>query len=186
MKVIVGLGNPGSEYCATRHNVGFLAVEELGKRWKIEGWRSRHEALVTEYRGGAEPVLLVKPQTYMNLSGVAVGEIIRWYKLKSEDVIAIFDDLDLPTGKLRIRPQGGSGGHKGIESLLVHLGSENFCRIRIGIGRPPAGWETANYVLGRFTPEETPQVAETIVKAADATEYILKHGVTKAMNVYSK
>ena len=186
MKVIVGLGNPGAEYSATRHNVGFLAVGELGKRWGVNTWRSWHEALTAEYRGGAEPVLLVKPQTYMNLSGVAVGEIVRWYKLKANDVIVLYDDLDLPVGKLRLRPQGSSGGHKGIESILVHLTTEDFCRIRIGIGRPPAGWETANYVLGRFTPEETPQVAETIVKAADAAEYILKHGITKAMNVYSK
>lgn len=186
MKLIAGLGNPGSEYSATRHNVGFLAVEELAKRWDVDSWRNRHEALCVEYRGGTEPVLLVKPQTYMNLSGVAVGELVRWYKLKAEDVIVIYDDLDLPVGKLRLRPQGGSGGHKGIESLLVHLGTENFSRIRVGIGRPPTGWETANYVLGRFTSEETPLVAETIGKAADAAEYILKHGITKAMNLYSR
>jgi PTH1 family peptidyl-tRNA hydrolase len=122
----------------------------------------------------------------MNLSGVAVGEIMRWYKLTPADVIVIYDDLDLPVGKLRLRPQGGAGGHRGIESLLVHLGTENFSRIRIGIGRPPAGWETANYVLGRFTPEEAPLVAETIKKAADAAEYVLKHGITKAMNAFSK
>jgi PTH1 family peptidyl-tRNA hydrolase len=186
VKIIAGLGNPGSEYSATRHNVGFLAVEELAKRWGIDSWRNRHEAVCVEYRGGIEPVLLVKPQTYMNLSGVAVGELVRWYKLKAEDVIAIYDDLDLPVGKLRLRPQGGSGGHKGIESLLVHLGTDNFSRIRVGIGRPPSGWETANYVLGRFTPEETPLVTETIGKAADAAESILKHGITKAMNLYSR
>lgn len=186
MKIVAGLGNPGAEYSATRHNVGFLAVEELAKRWKADSWRNRHEALIAEYRGGTEPVLLVKPQTYMNLSGVAVGEIVRWYKLKAEDLIVIYDDLDLPAGKLRLRPQGGSGGHRGLESILMHLGAETFCRVRIGIGRPPAGWETVNYVLGRFSPEETPKVAETIVKAAEAAEYILKHGITKAMNTYSK
>ena len=186
MKIVVGLGNPGAEYSATRHNVGFLAVEELAKRWEISSWRSRHEALVAEYRENSESVLLVKPQTYMNLSGVAVGEISRWYKLKADDVIVIYDDLDLPVGKLRLRPQGGSGGHRGIESILAHLGTENFYRVRIGIGRPPAGWETANYVLGRFSPEEAPKVADTIVKAAEAVEYILKHGITKAMNIYSK
>ena len=186
MKLIVGLGNPGSEYSATRHNVGFLIVEELAKRWNIDSWRHRHEALCAEYRDGTEPVLLVKPQTYMNLSGVAIGALVRWYKLKADDVIVIYDDLDLPVGKLRIRPQGGSGGHKGIESMLVHLGNDSFSRIRVGIGRPPTGWETANYVLGRFSPEETPVMAETIVKAAQAVEYLLKHGITKAMNVYSK
>ena len=185
MKIITGLGNPGSEYSATRHNVGFLAVEELAKRWGIDSWRNRHEALIAEQRG-SEPVLLVKPQTYMNLSGVAVAEIMRWYKLTPADVIVIYDDLDLPAGKLRLRPQGGAGGHRGIESLLAHLGTENFYRIRIGISRPPAGWETANYVLGRFSPEEAPLVAETIKKAAEAAEYILKHGITKAMNAFSK
>lgn len=186
MKLIVGLGNPGAEYSATRHNVGFLAVEELAKRWQADSWRQKHDALCAEYRGGAEPVLLVKPQTYMNLSGVAVGALVRWYKLQADDVIVIYDDLDLPVGKLRLRPQGGSGGHKGIESILVHLGSESFARIRIGIGRPPAGWETANYVLGRFSPEETSLMAETIGKAAEAAEYILKQGITKAMNLYSR
>lgn len=186
MKIIAGLGNPGPEYSATRHNVGFLAVEELAKRWGAEAWRSRHEALCAEYRGGSEPVLLVKPQTYMNLSGVAVGELMRWYKLGAADIIVIYDDLDLPAGKLRLRPQGGSGGHKGIESLLVHLGSDTFCRIRIGIGRPPAGWETANYVLGRFTPEETPLMAAAIERAAAAAECILKQGIDKAMNLYSQ
>lgn len=186
MKVIVGLGNPGSEYHATRHNVGFVTVDELAARWRVDAWRSRHEALIAEYRGGDEPLLLVKPQTYMNLSGVAVGEIVRWYKLKPEDVIVIYDDLDLPCGKLRLRPQGSSGGHKGIESMLVHLGTEDFNRVRVGIGRPPAGWKTPDYVLGRFSPEELEQIVPAIKKAADAVETILKQGMTKAMAAFGR
>lgn len=186
MKIIAGLGNPGSEYSATRHNVGFVAVDELAARWGGLTWRNRHEALVAEYKGSDEPILLVKPQTYMNLSGVAVGELVRWYKLTAEDVIVIYDDLDLPCGKLRLRTQGGSGGHKGIESLLVHLGKDSFTRIRVGIGRPPEGWETANYVLGRFSPAELELMVPSIKRAAEAVEYTLKHGAIKAMNAFSK
>ncbi|MDU4960863.1 MAG: aminoacyl-tRNA hydrolase [Sporomusaceae bacterium] len=186
MKLIVGLGNPGSEYSATRHNAGFLAIDELARRWGVDSWRSRNEAVCAEYRDAGETVLLVKPQTYMNLSGVAVGELMRWYKLTSEDIIVIYDDLDLPVGKLRLRPQGGAGGHKGIESLLIHLGSEAFARIRIGIGRPPVGWETAKYVLGRFTQEEAPLLATAIARVAEAVECILQQGFVKAMNLYSK
>jgi PTH1 family peptidyl-tRNA hydrolase len=185
MKLIVGLGNPGQEYSLTRHNVGFMAVEELAKRWGITSWRSKSDAHIAEYRG-AEPILLVKPQTYMNLSGTAVSALLRWHKLSVEDVIVIYDDLDLAVGKLRIRGQGGAGGHRGIESLLVHLGKDTFARVRIGIGRPPQGWETANYVLGRFSNEEQPLVAETIIKSAEAVECILKDGLSKAMNQYSK
>ncbi|MCE5287090.1 MAG: aminoacyl-tRNA hydrolase [Pelosinus sp.] len=186
MKIIVGLGNPGQEYSATRHNVGFMAIEELAMRWNIETWRSRDEALVAEYRGGAEPVLLVKPQTYMNLSGTAVGALARWYKVKAEDIIVLFDDMDLPAGKLRLRMKGGSGGHRGIESLLVHLGQDSFSRIRIGIGRPPAGWEVPNFVLSRFTEEEAPIMVETIRRAAEAAEGIVELGINKAMNHFNK
>lgn len=186
MKVIVGLGNPGREYSATRHNVGFMAIDELARRLGITSWRSRHEAEIAEFRGEGDTILLVKPQTYMNLSGKAVGEIVRWYKLTAADIIVIFDDLDLPVGKLRLRTKGGSGGHRGIESMLVHLGQDDFARVRIGIGRPPQGWETADYVLGRFTAEECPIIAETINRAADAAEGIVKHGLTKAMNTFNK
>lgn len=186
MKLIVGLGNPGREYSQTRHNVGFMAVDELAKRWGLSSWRSKFDAETAEYRGGDEPVLLVKPQTYMNLSGVAVGALLRWHKLKPEDVIVIYDDLDLAVGRLRVRGQGGAGGHRGIESLLVHLGKDTFARVRIGIGRPPQGWETADYVLGRFTPDEQPLITGAIDRAAGAVDSLLKYGITKTMNDFSK
>ena len=186
MKMIVGLGNPGQEYAATRHNVGFLAVEELAIRLHVSVWRSRDEALIAEYRGENENVLLVKPQTYMNLSGTAVGALARWYKMKTEDIVALYDDMDLPAGKLRLRMKGGSGGHRGIESMLVHLGEENFSRIRIGIGRPPAGWEVANFVLSRFNEQETPLIADAISQAAAAAESIITKGINKAMNEFNK
>ena len=186
MKIIAGLGNPGREYSATRHNVGFLAVDELARRWNCATWKTRYQAEVAEYRTGSETVLLIKPQTYMNLSGVAVGELARFFKVPVSDILVIFDDLDLPVGKLRLRMQGGSGGHRGIESLLVHLSEDTFARIRIGIGRPPEGWETANYVLSRFAPDEQPLMAAAIGQAADAVEYTLRHGFTKAMNQFNR
>jgi PTH1 family peptidyl-tRNA hydrolase len=163
-----------------------MALEELAIRWKIETWRSRDEALVTEYRAGAEQVLLVKPQTYMNLSGTAVGALARWYKVKPEDIIVLYDDMDLPVGKLRLRMKGGSGGHRGIESLLVHLGQDTFSRIRIGIGRPPAGWEVPNFVLSRFSEEDTPLMVQAIRRAAEAAEGIVEQGINKAMNQFNK
>ncbi|HAK75215.1 MAG TPA: aminoacyl-tRNA hydrolase [Sporomusaceae bacterium] len=185
MKIIVGLGNPGREYSATRHNAGFLVVDELARRWNCQNWKNKSNAQVAEFRG-AEQVLLVKPQTYMNLSGTSVGELARWYKVDSEDIVVIFDDLDLPVGRLRLRMKGGSGGHRGIESLLTHLSKDTFARVRLGIGRPPEGWEVADYVLSRFTTEEEPLVEQAIAKAADAVESIIKVGLTKTMNLFNK
>lgn len=185
MKIVVGLGNPGQEYSATRHNVGFMVIDELAQRWGVSNWKNRKEALIVEHRI-EEPVLLVKPQTYMNLSGVAVGELARWYKVAPEDVIIIFDDMDLPTGRLRLRMKGGSGGHRGIESLLTHLANDSFPRVRIGIGRPPTGWQVVDYVLSRFTVKEQPLLVEAINKAADAVESIITQGMNKAMNLHNK
>lgn len=185
MKIIVGLGNPGSEYSATRHNVGFMAVDELARRWGISSWKKRNQALVAEYRA-EEPVVLIKPQTYMNLSGVAVGELARWYKVPPEDIIVIFDDMDLAIGRLRLRTKGGSGGHRGIESLLTHLAKDSFARVRIGIDRPPTNWQVVDYVLSQFTPEEQPLLKEAILRAGEAAECIIKQGMIKAMNVYNK
>lgn len=185
MKIVVGLGNPGQEYSTTRHNVGFMVIDELAHHWGINTWKNRKEALVAEYRGG-EQVILVKPQTYMNLSGVAVGELARWYKVPVEDIIVIFDDMDLPTGRLRLRMKGGSGGHRGIESLLTHLDKDSFPRVRIGIGRPPTGWQVVDYVLSRFTTEEGPLLTAAIEKAVAAVECIVNQGLNKAMNLHNK
>lgn len=185
MKIVVGLGNPGRDYSATRHNVGFMAVDRLAGRWRVDGWRERFDALVGEYRGD-ETVLLVKPLTYMNLSGRAVAALVNWYKLTAAELIVIYDDLDLPAGRLRLRAAGGAGGHRGIESILYELGSDAFARVRIGIGRPPQYMESAAYVLGRFTREEEPLMAEAIDRAAAAVEAILKGGLAKAANEYSK
>ncbi|MDR7866133.1 MAG: aminoacyl-tRNA hydrolase [Sporomusaceae bacterium] len=185
MKIVVGLGNPGREYSATRHNVGFMAVDELAARWGAANWREKFGALVAEHRG-EETVLLVKPQTYMNLSGQAVSALVRWHKLDAADIVVVYDDIDLPPGRLRLRPAGGAGGHRGIESLLAHLGKDTFARVRIGVGRPPEYMETADYVLGRFSAEEQPLMADTVKRAAAAVEAVLKDGLAKAATEYNK
>lgn len=185
MKFVVGLGNPGGEYAATRHNVGFMVIDELARRWQISGWRTRETALAAEYRG-ADTILLIKPQTYMNLSGTAVGALARWYKVTASDIIVVYDDLDLAVGRLRLRTKGSSGGHRGIESLIVHLNSDQFNRVRVGIGRPPGPVATVDHVLGRFTPGEIPLITEAIDRAAAAVDKALAAGFVKAMNEYNK
>lgn len=186
MKLVVGLGNPGGQYECTRHNVGFMVVDEFARRLNVTSFKERHRALIGECKHEGETLLLVKPLTYMNLSGEAVGEIARWYKIEPEDIIVIFDDLDLDVGRLRIRIKGSSGGHRGIESLLVHLGVDSFPRFRIGIGRPPEGFTVPNYVLSRFKEDEEKNINEAIDKACNALIVATKEGVTKAMNQFNK
>ena len=185
MKIVVGLGNPGNQYKDTRHNIGFLVVDELARRWNTPSWKRRYDAEVSEHRA-LGPVLLVKPQTFMNLSGNSVREAAKFYKTPSTDIIVIHDDLDLPAGRLRIRERGGSGGHRGIESMLTQLGADDFVRVRFGVGRPPEGWESADYVLGRFAPDEQALIKEAVDKAADAVEVILKEGTAPAMNRFNR
>ena len=185
MKIVVGLGNPGNQYKDTRHNIGFLVVDELARRWNTPSWKRRYDAEVSEHRA-IGPVLLVKPQTFMNLSGNSVREAAKFYKTPSTDIVVIYDDLDLPAGRLRIRERGGSGGHRGIESMLSQLGADDFVRVRFGVGRPPEGWESADYVLGRFAPDEQALIKEAIDKAADAVEAILKEGTAPAMNRFNR
>ena len=185
MKIVVGLGNPGARYKDTRHNIGFQVLDELARRWCSENWKRRFEAEVSEHRASG-PVLLVKPQTFMNLSGTAVRVAAKFYKVESKDIIVIHDDLDLPTGRLRIRERGGAGGHKGIDSMIGQLGTDEFVRVKFGISRPPAEWDTADYVLGRFSPDEQPVIGQMIVLAADAVEAILAEGASTAMNRFNR
>lgn len=186
MKIIVGLGNPGQQYSSTRHNVGFMAVDELAKRLGIsDTWRNKFDALVAEYRG-EESIVLVKPQTFMNLSGRSVQSILHWFKVLPPDVIVVYDDLDLPIGRIRIRTKGGAGGHRGIASLIENLSNDSFNRIRIGIGRPPEYMATADFVLSRFTKEENALMEPAIVRASEAVEVAIKHGMTKAANDFNK
>lgn len=186
MKMIVGLGNPGSEYENTRHNVGFIVVDELARRENVTTWQNKMAALVGEYRAYGEKVLLVKPQTYMNLSGEAVGQIARFYKIDSEDILVISDDMDLPLGKIRLKNRGSSGGHRGIESILQHLEGKDFVRVRVGIGRPPAGWAVNNYVLSKFGGEDAEVWNEAKCRVADSVQAVLADGLTKAMNTFNQ
>jgi len=184
MKMIVGLGNPGKDYKDTRHNIGFMVLEELASRYQVEKQESRFDAIIGHIRINSEKILLVKPLTYMNLSGRAVQPLLHWYKLSLEELIVVFDDMDLPAGSLRIRANGGSGGHKGMASISERLASKEFARIRVGIGRPEKG-EAVNWVLGRFNRDEKEIFQNTVRSAADALEIWVKQGIAAAMNAYN-
>ena len=182
MWVVVGLGNPGTRYRHTRHNVGFRVLDRLAARWGVAVTRPAHHALVGEARRAGERVLLVKPQTYMNESGTAASSLQRFYRFTPAHVVAVHDDVDLAFGRLRVRSGGGPGGHRGVESLIGALGDRAFVRVRVGVGRPPAGWDTADHVLAVPGPEEAPALAEAEERAADAVELLLAEGPTRAMN----
>ena len=184
MKIIVGLGNPGPEYKLTRHNVGYMVLEELAARHPVERQESKFEAVIGHLRIKGERVLLVKPLTYMNLSGSSVQPLVRWHKLDLADLMVVYDDMDLPLGAIRIRPSGGSGGHKGIKSIMERLASSDFARTRIGIGHP-SDREAADWVLGRFTAAEKELVDQTIKQAADALEKWVQNGIVEVMNTYN-
>lgn len=185
MTVIAGLGNPGSKYENTRHNAGFIAIDLLSKKYGIKVDRLKHKALTGDGLINGERVLLVKPQTFMNLSGESIRDIVQWYKVPAENLIVIYDDVDLPAGALRIRSKGSSGTHNGMKSVIYQLQSDGFPRIRIGIGKAPEGWDLADYVLGRFGADEIPVVAKCIERAAEAAALIATEGVATAMNKYN-
>ncbi len=185
MKIIVGLGNPGSEYAKTRHNVGFMLIDALAEHLNVDLWKDKFNAKIAETRIGTQKVLLVKPQTYMNNSGEAVGPLMRWYKLTPEDIIVAHDDMDIPAGTIRIRKKGSSGGHNGIKSLIAHVGSENFAHVRLGIGRPLPGWTVVNHVLASFPPEDKEKVDEAIKYLIPAVECMVNESVDIAMNKYN-
>lgn len=186
MFVIAGLGNPGSQYERTRHNVGFDTIEYMAALNKIAPFKIKHKALVAEGQIQGEKVMLVKPQTYMNNSGESLREILEYYKVDPMKLIVIYDDIDLDVGKLRIRPQGSAGTHNGMRSILYHLTTENFPRIRIGIGRPPVHVPLANFVLTRFTEDERKLINATIENAVSGAAAILSSTVEAAMNKYNQ
>lgn len=185
MKVVAGLGNPGIEYAETRHNIGFVLADILAEAWSLS-FRPKHQGLLAEGLWHGERVLLFKPQTYMNLSGRAVRELMSFYKIPTEELLVIHDDLDLELGKIRLRSKGSAGGHNGIRSLLAELGTELFWRLKIGIGRPPQGWETANFVLGRFRDEEIGLIEDALVKAEKLVQFWLSGESEKGMNLYHR
>ncbi|KLU62054.1 peptidyl-tRNA hydrolase [Peptococcaceae bacterium CEB3] len=185
MKVIAGLGNPGPEYAETRHNVGFVLVDNLAELWRWD-FRPKYHGLMAMGEVSGERVVLFKPQTYMNLSGRAVRELAGFYKIPASEILVVHDDLDLGLGRMRLRRLGGAGGHRGVLSLLAELGTEDFWRLRIGIGRPPAGWEAAAYVLGRFLPEEIEPLEGVLDKAGQAAGVWLTGDTAAAMNRYNR
>lgn len=186
MYVIAGLGNPGDKYRYTRHNVGFITMDYLSLQHKINISKIKHKALTGEGEIAGEKVLLVKPQTFMNASGESIMDIMSWYKLEAARLIVVYDDADLPAGKVRIRPEGSSGTHNGMKSIIYLLNSEGFPRIRIGIGKQPPYMDMADYVLGRFGEDEIPLMEEAVKKASLAVEEIIRNGINSAMNKYNK
>lgn len=182
MYIIAGLGNPGRDYTGTRHNVGFEVLDAVAAKYDIDIKRAKLRGLYGEGRIGGERVVLVKPQTFMNLSGECIREFKSWYKAEDSEIIVIYDDVSLPTGKMRIRPKGSAGGHNGIKSIIYQLGSEVFPRIKIGVGRPEnPDYDLADYVLGRFNRNEVKTLTETAIKAAEAVEVIITEGTERAM-----
>lgn len=186
MKLVVGLGNPGRRYAGTRHNIGFDVLDLLAGRHKLE-WESAPrgiEALIARDR--AKDVALTKPLTFMNLSGHAVLGLLQFYKIELPDLFVVVDDVNLELGRLRTRAAGSAGGHNGLKSLIAVLGTEDFARLRIGVGRGDARRDLADHVLAKFEPEERPDVAETAGRAADAVELFVAEGVTPVMNRFNR
>jgi len=180
VKIIVGLGNPGREYAATRHNLGFMVVDELARRYAAGEHRNRFHSDLVEVFDAQEKIVLVKPRTYMNLSGTAVREAMSWYKTSLDELLVVVDDIDLPFGSMRVRARGRSGGHNGLKSIIEELQVEAFPRLRIGIGRGPG--HATRQVLSRFTSEEERVLPSVLVAAADCVLEWQRHGIIIAMN----
>ncbi len=185
MKVIVGLGNPGPQYAETRHNIGFLLVDLLAEIYKLQ-FRAKFQGLWAEGVVEGERISLLKPKTFMNLSGRSVRELTNFYKILGEDLLVVHDDMDLSLGKIRLRDQGSAGGHNGIKSLLAELGTEKFWRLKLGVGRPPKEYDPARYVLSPFAEDETVQLDDVLGRAEKATILWIKGEPERAMNLYHR
>jgi len=186
MFMIAGLGNPGKEYDNTRHNVGFAAIDILAEQYKIEVREKKHRALCGKGIIGGERVILIKPQTYMNLSGESIRAVKDFYRLECDEIIVIFDDVSLAPGQLRIRRGGSAGGHNGIKNIISHLGTQEFPRIKVGIGAKPAEMDLAAYVLSRFSQGEQRLMEEAFRDAGAAAVAIMREGTERAMNMFNK
>lgn len=186
MKIIIGLGNPTREYQATRHNIGFDAVTRICDDYNIRLDMKEHKALCGRGYIGGEKVILAQPQTYMNLSGESVRALVDYYKLTSEDIIVVCDDINLDVGQLRVRKKGSAGGHNGLKNIILQLGTQDFMRIRVGVGQKPEKWDLADYVLGRFPKEEEPLIREALERVSKVCGCIITDGVETAMNRYNQ
>ncbi|RHM60853.1 MULTISPECIES: aminoacyl-tRNA hydrolase [Coprobacillaceae] len=184
MKLIIGLGNPGNQYQGTRHNVGFMVLDQLANKWNVNINQDKFKGLYVKTNYQGEAVILLKPQTYMNLSGESVRQVMDFYKIEREDIIVIYDDLDMPVGKLRLREKGSAGGHNGIKSIISHVGGQDFKRIRVGIERSKV-IPVVDYVLGKFTKEQKPFIDQGIHQAVEAIEDCLEHDFHHAMNQFN-
>lgn len=185
MFLIVGLGNPGLNYSSTKHNVGFEAIERIAYEHNIQLKKSKLKSIVGQGVISDQKVILVQPQTYMNSSGISVRLLADFYKIEPSNIIVIFDDTSLKLGQIRIRVKGSAGGHNGIKSIISHLGTQDFPRIKVGVGSKPPGWDLANYVLSRFSKDEIDIIVPTLKKVSDAIEVIIKEDFQKAMNQYN-
>ncbi len=186
MYIVVGLGNPERRYDGTRHNIGFSAITVLADEYNISMDFKKHKAICGKGVIEGQKVILAMPQTYMNLSGESVRELVDYYKVDPEtELIVIYDDIALAPGKLRIRAKGSAGGHNGMKNIIAHLGSQEFPRIRIGVGEKPKGWDLADYVLGRFSKEEEPDIREALKNTVLACKVIVTEDVTSAMNQFN-
>ena len=188
MYLVVGLGNPGKEYESTRHNIGFRVIDRLSADLNIKVSKGLCQAITGQGDSAGHKLILAKPQTFMNLSGDSVFELVKWFKIEKDKLIVIYDDLDLDVGALRIRPKGNSGGHKGVDSTIKRLGTTEFIRIRIGIGRPDRTLmkdENPDYVLSRIPKEEVEAIDHAILSAAEAVPLIMKESLETAMNKYN-
>ncbi len=185
MKLIFGLGNPGPRFTATRHNIGFDAVTALSDRYGIMLREKQLYGLCGKGRIGAEPVMLVMPQTFMNLSGTCVRAFMDYYKASPADMLVIYDDIALSPGKIRIRAKGSAGGHNGVKNIIAQLGTQEFNRIRIGVGAKPEEWDLADYVLSRFSNDEEALIREGLARTVEAVEMIFEQGVSAAMNRFN-
>jgi len=183
---IVGLGNPGAKYADTRHNIGFPVVDELADRAGRSLSEKKFKGRVARGRLGGADCYFMQPQTFMNLSGESVGPALGYFKESVEHVVVVHDDIDLDVGRLKLKVGGGHGGHNGLRSLIKHLPSDRFVRVRVGVGRPPVRWDPADYVLSRFEPAERRTVEDVVKTAADAVETIVTQGVSRAMERFNR
>ena len=185
MYIIAGLGNPTAQYKGTRHNVGFDVIDALADKYNISVEGRKNRAFIGKGVIEGQKVILVKPQTFMNLSGESVRELSDYYKIPAENIIVIYDDISLDVGQLRIREKGSAGGHNGIKNIILHLGTEVFPRIKVGVGEKPKGWDLADYVLGRYSAEDRKIIDEAQKEAAEAVKMMVMDDVRGAMNRYN-
>jgi peptidyl-tRNA hydrolase, PTH1 family len=186
LKLLVGLGNPGPDHARSRHNVGFLVADEVARRYDAAFTVAKFAAEIAEAKVGGEKVWILKPQTYMNHSGEAVGPALRYWKVGLEDLVVVHDDLELEPFRVQVKVGGGQGGHNGLRSLNAHLGSPEYPRVRVGVGRPPPGMDPADYVLGRFKKGEEKDLAGCLEWAAEAARMVVELGPVKAMNLFNR